>query len=326
VAGLLFFTAPAIADPPVGDPYKTVVVVTAPSPYWGYTYRPYSPLAETIRAQGEFLVHQQEANRKREQVKQERLKTRRQEWEQWAWEREFLHNERLKDLERRYQNDLAHSLNPTTTEIYGAEPLNFLLKYVQDRLSLPDERSVPVDSEWLRNANVTSGQGGNPGLLKSETLVWPLLLRRTEFTSDCETINTLRRQALDQIRQGPGQVPTESLSTLRVTVQRLEDRVLEVNRSTRDDTDWQYRHFIEAKRYLKQVDQAIQLLEQPDAALYLNPLQGKNVAELAAHMKSKILTFAPATAGRERFYIGLHAALRDEVNRLQGSSSQTQRP
>ena len=60
------------------------------------------------------------------------------------------------------------------------------------------------------------------------------------------------------------------------------------------------------------------MLERPDAAYYLTPLQGRTVAELVAHMKKNGVRFAAATVGCERYYVALHRALADEVTRLKG--------
>ena len=66
VASLYAFAPPAAAQSRgSGDPYE-VVVTTAPSPYWGYTYHPYAttPLhgvADIVRAQGDFLIKKEEA-------------------------------------------------------------------------------------------------------------------------------------------------------------------------------------------------------------------------------------------------------------------------
>jgi hypothetical protein len=92
------------------------------------------------------------------------------------------------------------------------------------------------------------------------------------------------------------------------------------------DPAWNTRHFVEAKRFLRQLDDAIFGMEQPDAAYYLNPLQGQTVAELAAYMKKNGIRFAPATVGCERYYVSLHRALAAEVTRLQSSSSSLKNP
>jgi hypothetical protein len=328
-AWLLLFTAPAAAEPPaVRDPYKTVVVVTAPSPYWGYTYHPYNPIADLIRAQGDFLVSQQEAKLKREDARQKGLETQRKELEHWEWRREFLHMADLRERQRVHEREVNRSRGyPPRTEICAAGPLNTLLEELQRRPDLLAAEPVAVEPEWLRYANVTSGQGGNAGLLKSDKLPWPQLLLRADFTGEREMIDRLLMPARDRIRAGQGQVPPEHLATLRLTVRQLEDRVQADKMSHSDDDPiWSTRHYIESQRFLRQVGAAVQLLEQPEAEFYLNPLQGKTVAELVEHMKSKGLHFAPATVGCDRYYIALHRALADQVDRLQGSASQGQHP
>jgi hypothetical protein len=66
VAALGPFAPPAAAQPAgAGDPYKVVVITTAPSPYWGYTYTPYAVFVpgpgDLIRARGNFLIKKEEA-------------------------------------------------------------------------------------------------------------------------------------------------------------------------------------------------------------------------------------------------------------------------
>src|SRR5213079_588736 len=77
----------SVARGQVRDPYR-VVVVTRPSVYGGYYYGPYS-LAATIEAMGNYPIKMQQAARLREENRQKRLQTRRKEWEQWEWERNF---------------------------------------------------------------------------------------------------------------------------------------------------------------------------------------------------------------------------------------------
>ena len=44
------------------------------------------------------------------------------------------------------------------------------------------------------------------------------------------------------------------------------------------------------------------------------------MAEVVAHMKRHGLQFAPATVGGERYYMGFHRALADELNRVRPST------
>jgi hypothetical protein len=72
--------------------------------------------------------------------------------------------------------------------------------------------------------------------------------------------------------------------------------------------------YIEAKRYLNQVGDAIAALSDPKAGAYLNQTwvgKARNVAELVGYMGRSGLRFAPATPGDEPAYNALYRALAD---------------
>ena len=72
--------------------------------------------------------------------------------------------------------------------------------------------------------------------------------------------------------------------------------------------------YIESRRYLGQLDQALKALEDPNASKYFNgswKARGQNVAELIDHLKNRGLRFAPATPGKEAAYTALYNALRN---------------
>jgi hypothetical protein len=86
--------------------------------------------------------------------------------------------------------------------------------------------------------------------------------------------------------------------------QRLNDSVSDLSPS----------QFIEARRYLNQVSDAIAALSDPKVGAYFNPSwvsKAKNVAELVSFMSRSGLRFAPATPGDEPAYNALYRALAD---------------
>jgi hypothetical protein len=300
------------------NPYNTPVMST-PSPYWGYTYSPYASalhgVADVIRSQGQYLVNKEQATMMREKNRQEKITTRRKEVEHWVWEREFKAEAAKKERLRIQEEEREKSRTaPPLGEVLSAYSLNFLLQELKQKPGLSTNASTPVDSEWLLHIHVTyvtSGAGGNVGLLKGDQVPWALLLRSQPYRSQRERVEELLNRAKQEVRNGGA--TTDTLVELRKQLDSLEDRVHQDARSGRGDL-WTPGDFIRASRSLREIKSAAHMLEDTDAAFYLDPLQGRTVAELVQFMKSKGLSFAPATAGAERFYIALHRALADEFN------------
>jgi hypothetical protein len=310
----------------VNNPYDAGVV-QVPSPYWGYTYwhYPYAlgdylhGAADVIRSQGQLIINKQQANYLHEKYLQEKLTTRRKELEHWVWERELRNEANDRERERILQAEIKRDqLDPPQTQIFAGSSLNLLLAQLKQETDLPPGGSVPVHKDWLPHIHVTfvrTGTGGNVGLLKGDHLSWPFLLRMEEFTPLREKIEQLIGQAKKEALAGA--VKIDTLAEARRQVATLESRVAEESRANRNDL-WSPSDFANAKRSLRELKAALQMLEREDAAFYLTPLQGETVAELVEFMKSKGLNFAPATTGSERFYIALHRALASELTRVRG--------
>jgi hypothetical protein len=72
--------------------------------------------------------------------------------------------------------------------------------------------------------------------------------------------------------------------------------------------------YIEARRYLNQVGDAVAALSDPKVGAYLNPGwagKARNVADLTNFMARSGLRFAAATPGDEPAYAALYRALAD---------------
>jgi hypothetical protein len=310
---LLLAGAARAQSPGLEDPYK--VYIPPAGPYWGYWG---SPVADTIRAQGEFLIDIQRVNLMQQQLKREKLVTRKLELEHWAWERKFIPRafEEQKELSHDMEiRRLVRDARPA--EIYSAAALNTFLKelfQISDQLSKGD--STPVEQEWLAHVHVNSGLG-NSGLLKADKIAWPLLvLGRPDLADDRTEIEHLLADAKTAV-VARNETPAADLIALRRKVDHLEGRLKgEVRQGGYED--WRPGQYVAALRSLNELKDSLALLEQPDAATYLNPLKGRTVFELVSYMKNNGLTFAPATRGDERFYSALYYALRDELKRAGG--------
>jgi len=314
VAAVCTLASRSVAQPAENaDPYKTVVV-TAPSPYWGYTYSPYGDL---VRAEGDFLIKREQAGLLREQVRQEKLKTERMRLEHWEWKRDFLAGAANRERERVRKAEVERGRSfPPITEILAAIPLNNLLDELMKRPVLLTEGSTAVEAEWLAHVNITVDGRGNSGLLKEERIFWPELLLQPDFDIERKKIDQFLDLAKKEVLISSTlfQTHAQQLAALRQCVHASEQRVR--SWSKRDDSAWNPRHCVEAKRFLRQVSDAFVILEKPDPAYYFGPLHGKTVSELVAYMKKRGVRFAPATAGCEPYYVALHRALADEVTRL----------
>jgi hypothetical protein len=312
---------PASAQP-IGNPYNTVVV-SSPSPYWGYSANPYAGylfgVAEVTRAQGQWLKDQQEAILMREKNRQEKLISRQKEVEYIVWEREFRAEAAKRERARIFEEEKERNRTmPSLTEILSASALNFLLHQLKQKPDLDVANSRPVEPEWLELVHTTyvpTGTGGNIGLLKGRNIPWPLLLRRKEYKDERDAIKKLLDQAKQEVLRDGG-AAAETLDELRDRLNGLSQRIDQQARADRPDA-CSPSDYIRARRSLSDLQAAVQMLEQPEAKYYLNALEGKTVAELVSYMKKNGLSFAPATAGCERAYIALHRALADEYNRVE---------
>jgi hypothetical protein len=267
--------------------------------------------ADVINATGQYLINYEKAKLTKEAVRQARIDTRRKVFDEYLYERANTptledERERAIDLERRRAvND------PPVTEIWSAKALNDLLFDVQKLqakgISGPQLR---LDEDTLKRINVSAGRTpGNVGLLKNEgKLSWPLALRtmrpQKEVDDLRQDISSLLPDAINQAVNG--KVSPNVLETLTKDVDRLQQLLTD---NVRDLPPGQY---MEAKRFLNNLEDGLQVLQQPNAGLYFTQrymAKGRTVQDLVNYMSKEGLTFAPAVGGDEAAYVALHRAL-----------------
>jgi hypothetical protein len=279
----------------------------------GYAMDPYSGFltgsASLVSAQGRFLVNQQEANLKREQFKQRSVETGRKIFDEWLYER--ANTPTLQDERERATKEALryHLANPAATQIYSATSLNAILDQLRQLQARGvSGKAVPLDEDLLRQINVTTGAGGNAGLLKNDgDLTWPLSLTGEDFAAERKDLERKLPTALSQVAHNK-QADPGLLKDMLGDVERMRDRLA---RRIADLTPSQY---IEARRYLNQVDDALRVLQGPDAMNYVTgkySARGKSVGELVKNMSG--LMFAPAAPGEEEAYRELYQALRTYI-------------
>jgi len=284
------------------------------SPYLN-SYDPYGGafrgFADIINAQGRFMVTREQSFGIREQTRQANIDTRRRIFDEWQYERantpslEDLREQDIRMARRRALND------PPFTEILAGTSLNTLLDQLKTAQGTGARgTNVAMDDETLKRVNVTSGSGGNIGLLKNDGfLQWPLPLRAEDFNAEREAI-TKALPKLVQDASTNGHVDAGTLKAAQSNLDKLNERLSE------KVGDLGTSQYIESRRYLNFLSQGLQALGNEDVANYFNQkftAKGKTVAELVKHMSDKGLRFAPATPGDEAAYRAMHQALTNYV-------------
>jgi hypothetical protein len=291
---------------PVDTPYYATGVY-APYTYNGPLGGYLSGGADVINAQGQFMVNQQQAFQQREQVKQARIVTRRQAFDEWLYERDRTPTPE-DERERFRLEQVRHSRNdPGLTEIWSGKALNELLLGIQkqqaQRIQGP---SVPLDDDILKHINLTSGaSGASLGVLKDGgRLRWPLALTDPDYESNRKVLDDLAQKAVKEAEYG--RVEAETIRGMRTAVDNLQS---ELRRHVADVTPNDY---IEAKRYLSELDSAIKVLRDPNVSNYVTrkwSAKGDTVAALVQDMTAQGLKFAPAVKGDEAAYTALQRAM-----------------
>jgi hypothetical protein len=261
--------------------------------------------ADLTTAAGNFMVSTQRARLVQEEANRSQIDTRRKIWEEAKWERmntvftEDYREQLLKTEQRRAR------LEPPLQEIWSARTLNVLLEATGAQQAKGVRGpNVQLHEETLKHINLTSGANGNIGLFKND-LQWPASLQGPEFTETVKKLNERIPEAVQQAKLNPN-VDAGLLKDVNDGVQQMYDILLK-NVGEMPSAD-----YIEAKRYLNQLSEAVRALKDPNVQNYLNgkwSAKGKNVAELVDSLRQTGLSFAPATPGDEAAYRALYYAL-----------------
>lgn len=292
-----------------GSPYYSPYSYYLPYGYDSYGYL--KGTAEVIDAQGQYLKNVEDAYLLREKVKAAQLDNRRKTYEQWLWERDKLPTLN-QERERAQQEEVRRSqTNPPVTEVWSGYSLNVVLARLQELLAKGvDGPEVRLDPDILKQINVISKKNLEaPALLREAGKVhWPTGLENLTPAAQSRELRTQidallvegKRQAL------LGKVDAGLLRELDRSIDRLKPLLAaRVN-------DYSFADYVEAKRVLRQLDDAAAVLREADAGDYLNgryAARGANVKELLDYMTKTGIRFAPAASGQESAYNALHQAL-----------------
>jgi hypothetical protein len=274
--------------------------------------------ADLTAATGKYWKDIQQARISREQSRQMALETqRRRIMDEAAYERM---KPTALDL---YTRSQAASLDwarkdPPATFIWSGQALNDLLRSVGnsgDKLSRGP--NIPLEDETLKGINLTDGSSrGNIGLLKDGGKVnWPLPLLENQYDEARKRLSKNLMWAVQQLKE-KDPLDKSTLRDIQADYKTLNERLAA---SVSDLSPSQY---IESRRFLNQLGEAVRALEDPKAGNYFSSWspKGKNVAELLNHMLKEGLKFAPATGGDEASYRSLYQALKAYEAGIQAAS------
>jgi hypothetical protein len=214
---------------------------------------------------------------------------------------------RMMDAERAVAlNDARNRATPA--RVWSADALNQLLRGIIRNGQLNRGPNIPLDEDTLKHINLTDRSSrGNVGLIKSGgKLNWPPVLQEPPLDKPSKALDRKLREAVEQLKD------REPVSS--TTLQDIDNLYKELNDRLSDRADeLSPSQYIEAKRYLNQVGQAVRALRDKNAVRHFDNSwtpKGKNVAELVDFMRREGLEFAPATEGDESAYNSLYNALR----------------
>jgi hypothetical protein len=197
------------------------------------------------------------------------------------------------------------------TDIWSGKALNEILaESAPLRARKAPGPRIELADEVLEHINVRKGKdAGNLGALRplrgGRTLAWPRALEDSAYRAEVGGLNAQARRGVAQAQNGQQPDPG-NLAEMRRDIERLGDKL---RARINDVPPAQY---LEARRFLDELADAVTALGQPDVAGYFDgkyAAKGKTVEELVDHMTGNGLTFAPALDGDEAAYQALHTAL-----------------
>jgi hypothetical protein len=304
-------TYPSLTDPYYGQGYSSQGV-TPP-----YYYAPSVDTAgDTLRGLGDYTLafgrYVQDYHKARllnQEVERAKIETRRRLIEEMRYMQSLIptaEEVRRANIER----DLARARKQApVSEVLSGKSLNDLLAHVRN-LHAKGVRGpgLPLDEELLKRINVTTDFGGNIGLLKNGKINWPTTLLKDPFTKAREKVNDAAEAAFNQARTN-GKIEPNVLKELDAGRKAMEDTLDKMGVDQLTMTE-----FIEARRYLNYLSDAIRALEDPQVANYFsNPrkyaARGKTITDLVDYMSREGLKFAGSMPGDEASYRSLYTVL-----------------
>jgi hypothetical protein len=265
--------------------------------------------ADLTRANAEYQALIQQAKLTRQEAIRSSFLTRRAAIEEYEYERgHWPDPEKIRQAELSRERYRARN-GPPLTDVCSGHALNVLLRDLidlQGRGTLG--ANVPLAKDTLKSINLTAGDiRGDVGLLTDKgPLQWPLPLQGEGFKEAREDLERRLKEAVDAASIGHKTPDPGILNDLNADWKKLSD-ALDASASKFSPGE-----YIEARRYLKLVDNTVTALRGRNASSYFNgswTAKGRNVSELVSFMADKGLWFAAAKPGDERAYQALYRAM-----------------
>lgn len=275
------------------------------NPYQGYL----QGTADITRANAQYYQTIAQARLTRQDAIRSSLETRRAMIEEAEWERAHMPDPE-KIRQRTLERELTTArVSPPTTDIWSGRSLNALLRHLITQIGDGAKGPrIPLSPDLTKHINVKTGDSiGNVALLKNKgDLDWPEALQSGPFKDCREQINALMRRAYRSVDSGNNPDPA-TLNDLQAQYRKLRD-VLRNNVSEMKPDE-----YIEAQRYVNEVNQTIKGLQDPNVAHQFSddwkPKKAQFVHELVQHMRQKGLLFAPACDDDQASYVALYHAM-----------------
>jgi hypothetical protein len=315
---------PGVATAVLGAQLQTGMATITSTPF-GYTqspngsgyggYNSYYPdpaggylrgVADLTKANSQYQVTIQQARLVQSQADMSKLDVRRRIFDEARYERMMTPSpEEVRVAEMTAALNRARR-EPPLGEIWSAKALNDLFLYLASQQAKGVRGpNISLDEDMLKRINLTSGVGGSIGILKDGgKLQWPLPLQNKEFDESRKRMDGYTVELVKGLKFNNAP-DVATLKDMQADLKRLNDSL------TKNVGDLSPTQFIEAKRYLNHLEDAIKALQDPNVGNFFTQkwsAKGKTVAELIKHMSDQGLRFAPAAPGDEPSYRGLYQA------------------
>jgi hypothetical protein len=312
-----------LPDPTRPYEYSGGVGGTYPTyPAYNYDFYGLQGAAQVIESQGKYMMDAEWARVIREQANQANLKTQKEKFDLQRYIED--NTPKWSDYQKKILAKRLERIREAATpgEIFSGSALNLLMNELGVKQFKKVEMGVipPLSKEVLSHLNVTApGNNGNMGLLremalslaksekgKEPALVWPIALRQILTDEDMKKVQGNTWQLLKVVAAGENGLNLYADLDLAVEKMRegLKAQVLMV------PTD----QYLEAKRFLNELRDAIRILQNPTAVKqYLDyqsfAAKDRTVTEVIDHIIRNGLAFAPATQGDEFAYQAMYSSL-----------------
>jgi hypothetical protein len=233
-----------------------------------------------------------------------KIDPRRQILSEWVYERNDAQLAVV--LRQQAARGSVYLSGPSDADVLSGAALNDLLDKLGKDSARRPVQAIAVAADLPRRINVSSA-GMRLGILKeADQLAWPEALLAADVEPQRVRLGRLMRDTLKRVKSDAKPVPEATIKEMETLTKGLREWLVE------DIGELSAQQYVEAKRFLKELDSALSILRRADTARYLASGQNwtpKTVADVIDHMNRLKLRFAPALPGDEESYRALYKAM-----------------